>query len=167
MRRPPRRSRPEAREAEARAAEARAAGEGGGGGEAEARAASPAPRERGAQARATERSPRPRPPSQLRARDQAGGAPDPTAAAAPLGSDSGSASMGALEKSQWLSAELLLLDEAATMDVAVIDQDEYQINSVCVRATRSELQQRHGAHRRRRHPRRVHQHPRARAGAER
>jgi hypothetical protein len=41
--------------------------------------------------------------------------------------------MGALEKLQWLSAELLLLDEAATMDVAVIDQDEYQINSVCVR----------------------------------
>ena len=110
-------------------------GEGGGGEGGGGEGGEPAPAaERGAQARATERSPEATPAqSAAGARDQAGAPPDPTAAAAPLGSDTGSASMGALEKLQWLSAELLLLDEAATMDVVVIDQDEYQINSVCVR----------------------------------
>ena len=84
-----------------------------------------APAEMGAEAGATEATPEATPAhAPLGARDEAGGPPGLAAAAAPL---------DALEKLQWLSSELLLLDDAATMDVAVLEQDEYQINSVCVR----------------------------------
>ena len=95
------------------------------GGELPVRSEPVAPAEMGAEAGAIEATPKATPTHAAEgARDEAGGPPDPTAAAAPL---------GALEKLQWLSSELLLLDDAATMDVAVLDQDEYQINSLCVR----------------------------------
>ena len=38
----------------------------------------------------------------------------------------------ALDKLQWLSAQLLQLDAEATMDVAPLSEDEYQINAICV-----------------------------------
>ena len=96
------------------------------GGEPPERSEPTAPAETSAEvAGATEVTPEPTPAhAPASTRDEAGGPPGLAATTQPL---------DALEKLQWLSAELLRLDDAATMDVAVLDQDEYQINSVCVR----------------------------------